>query len=726
MASTSNSVLAKLAIVIDAQNQGFIKHVQASQNALTGLQKSFSSIQTGLQTLGLSFGAFTVGTVIQSAVKSISDFEKEMSTVKAITGATEDEFKALRKSALDLGASTKYTSQQVAGLQIEYGRLGFTTDEILAASKATLDLATATGEDLAKAADVAGSTVRGFGLNANETQRVVDVMAESFNKTALGLDNFSEAMKYVAPVAAAAGASVEETTALLGTLADAGIRGSMAGTSLRKIFTDVAKDGRPLQVRLDELGKKGITLSDAMDEVGRTAQTSLIILSKNTEKTKELTKAFENSAGAGAEAARIMGDNLAGDVDKLSSAYDGLVLSTGNSTSGLREFVSTGTAVLNALNAHNGVLGEYVSKWLKLVFLIPRTVAGIVRAGGELISGTERLSKSQVEEAIRVTNELREKAKLEGNEKDVLEYTKAIAYLTSKYGLLKDKAVEFKEEAVNTKPQQEAAVGLIESLEIQLKDLEDKKKAAFSVRAIEQFNTKISDLKIKLELLNASRPLSAFARGVGSAIKEAKDRVSELSNALVLTDGGLDVAPLVINLNALNEAYDKSGKKTEDWVQNAEYQFGEYEKSLVDFSGVVNSALSGIGQALGSAISGSETLGAGLLKVLGGVLVQLGEMLITAGLGVEAFKESLKSLNGYVAIAAGVALIALGTAISSSISSLGGGGRSGGSSAKTSAGGVINTNSPTFILEGELRIDGRDLVYVYDKNKRLDLNRTNG
>lgn len=111
----------------------------------------------------------------------------------------------------------------------------------------------------------------------------------------------------------------------------------------------------------------------------------------------------------------------------------------------------------------------------------------------------------------------------------------------------------------------------------------------------------------------------------------------------------------------------------------------------IDFTGIVSSGLSGIGHALGSAISGSQNLGKALLGVLGGVLVQLGEMLIAAGVGVEAFKESLKSLNGYVAIAAGVALVALGSYLSSSIKNLGSA-NGGGTSNASRFSGASNNN----------------------------------
>lgn len=339
-----------MAVIIDGQTASFNKAMAQSQSQL----KSFTSgIQSVGAALGITFGAVALFNGLKAAVGIMSEFEHTMSQVKAITGATGKEFEKLQKEALRLGAATKFSATEVGQLQIAYGRLGFNTKEILDATEATLDLAAATGEDLAKAADVAGSTVRGFGLEARETQRVVDVMAKSFNTTALGLENFTEAMKYVAPVAAAAGLSVEETTALLGTLADAGIRGSMAGTSLRKIFTDLPKDGRPFQERLAELAKKGINVADAMDEVGRTAQTSLLILAKNNDKTRELAASFQDVAGEAAKMARTMQDDLQGDVEKLTGAWEGLILSLGK-TGAIRDATQAITGFLSALSGEAG------------------------------------------------------------------------------------------------------------------------------------------------------------------------------------------------------------------------------------------------------------------------------------------------------------------------------------------------------------------------------------
>ena len=319
----NNSILAKMMVQITANNTQFLGAMAKSNAATASFQKSILSAG---KALGVTFGAVQLFNGIKSAIGVMADFEVQMSTVRAITGATGDQFKALEKNALDLGRSTRYTATQVGSLQVEYGRLRFTSKEIINATKSTLNLATATGSDLARSAEIAGSTLRAFQIDAKETGRVTDVIASALNKSALSLDSFGEGIKYVAPVAKATNVSLEETSALMSVLADAGIKGSQAGTSLRRIFTLLTKDGKPLSERLDELAKKGITLADANDEVGLYAQTALLVLANQNERVKELTETYKNANGETQRMADIMEDNLTGDVTKLTSAFQGLIL----------------------------------------------------------------------------------------------------------------------------------------------------------------------------------------------------------------------------------------------------------------------------------------------------------------------------------------------------------------------------------------------------------------
>jgi hypothetical protein len=275
---------------------------------------------------GLVTGVQLFANMVKDAVATITDFEYKNSTLQAVLGETKRGIKDLTDQQRLYGETTLYSARQVADLQIIYSKLGLTTMQIKNATAATLDLATATGEDLAKSADVVGTVLSAFGIDASETTRIVDVMTASFNKTSLGVSNFFEAIKYVAPIAKANNISLEETTAMLGTLADAGIRGSMAGTSLRKIFSSLDKGTGTLSEKFKSLAAKGYDSADAMDDVGRTAYAALTVLVNQADKTDELNNSLQNVNGTAKETAAIMADNLKGDADKARNAFEALAI----------------------------------------------------------------------------------------------------------------------------------------------------------------------------------------------------------------------------------------------------------------------------------------------------------------------------------------------------------------------------------------------------------------
>jgi len=166
-----------------------------------------------------------------------------MLKVKAISGATGEQFKMLQSDAKRLGSTTMFTASQVASLQLELSKLGLTPEEINKSTQSVLDLAQATDSDLAQAAAVSAKIMQAFGLEASDMTRITDVMADSFSSSALDMNKFETAMSSVAPVANMAGASLEETTAILGVLVNNGVEASTAGTALRNIFLDLAKEG---------------------------------------------------------------------------------------------------------------------------------------------------------------------------------------------------------------------------------------------------------------------------------------------------------------------------------------------------------------------------------------------------------------------------------------------------------------------------------------------------
>ena len=300
-----------------------------------GLNKSFVKMAAGIAAATAAFRL--VSSAVGNAIKSFRDFEFQMAKVKAITGANRSEFLKLSKSAQDLGRSTFFTSQQVAELQTNYGKLGFTTKEILNAQEATLQLATATDSDLARAAIVAGSAVRGFGLDASETQRVVDVMAVAFTSSALDIEKFQTSMTKVAPIAKSAGFSIEDTTAIMSQLADSGIEASIAGTSLRNILlkmqdpnSDLVKSFGKTIHSLDELvpalgkfSEEGGSLAEIMEVVDLRQAAAFEQMITSRKRTVELRDALKDASGAAEEMARIVGDTLEGAFKRSESATQG-------------------------------------------------------------------------------------------------------------------------------------------------------------------------------------------------------------------------------------------------------------------------------------------------------------------------------------------------------------------------------------------------------------------
>ena len=333
--------------------------IKSTRKELNQAEKSLKGMNTsskkGIGFIGKMAGAFTVATLAASAFQKISravtqaitngvdtfrKYEFAMSKVRAISGATESEFKALDASAQELGRTTFFTAEQVANLQINFSKLGFTATETLNAQEAALDTAVATGEDLARTATVIGSTLRGFGLDASESGRVSDVMAASFTSSALTLEKFQTAMTKIAPIAKLMGFSLEKTTSVLGILTDAGIEASIAGTSLRNIFlkmsnpaSDLSKSlGRTvgsseeLVEALEDLNKRGVDAESIQGLVNDRQVAAFGIMLNNVEAIKRQTEAYENSSGAAKAMADIVGDNLEGSMLRFKSAMQGLAI----------------------------------------------------------------------------------------------------------------------------------------------------------------------------------------------------------------------------------------------------------------------------------------------------------------------------------------------------------------------------------------------------------------
>ena len=375
---------------------GALGGVSAAAGAATGGIRAMTAalISSGIGAIVVAIGALVSG--FGALISNSKNFEKSLSGLEAITGATTSEMDSLKASAKELGATTKFTAQEVVQLQTEFSKLGFTTAEILDVQAATLDLAAAAGTDLAEAAVVAGATLRGFGLSTKETGRVVDVMAKSFTTSALDMEKFKESMKMVAPIAKTVKVSIESTAGALAVLADRGVSGSMAGTQLRKIMSDLAqKTGKDfqtsLQITAEKLEKAGSTaekLAIAHELVGDRAKGSLIALAENREEVARLGLIYENAAGSAERMAGVQLDNLSGSLTLLSSAWDGFMLSLEDGSGILntlaRGFVDTVTGFLGLIT-QNDLLSESMEKSRTQLFVYE----GQLDSFDEVIGGAE-------------------------------------------------------------------------------------------------------------------------------------------------------------------------------------------------------------------------------------------------------------------------------------------------------------------------------------------------
>ena len=318
-----------------------------------------------------------LGLVGVASVKLAADFEQSMAKVRAVSGATGAEFKALNDNALELGRTTRYTAAQVAELQLNLSKLGFKPKEITQSTEAILNLALASGEDLAQSATVAANTMRGFGIATEESGRVADVMAKSFSSSGLDLEKFSVSMSKIAPIAKAAGFGFEQTVSMMSALADAGVEASTIGTSLRQIFIELSTKGISFSDAMEQIRNstnKTVTATDLFD---KRAAAAAIILAENETKLSDLSTAYLNAEGSAKEMAETMDNTLQGAFLRLKSALEGAAIQIGDS---LKPIIESLTSTVTKLADGFTNLSPTVQK-------IIIGIAGLAAVVGPLLMG---------------------------------------------------------------------------------------------------------------------------------------------------------------------------------------------------------------------------------------------------------------------------------------------------------------------------------------------------
>ncbi|EPE8179612.1 phage tail tape measure protein, partial [Escherichia coli] len=330
-----------------------LARVTRARERYSRAQETAGKLKTGgaLAIGAATAGGYAAGRFLQPAI----GFGKEMSRVQALTRIDQNspQFKALREQALKLGSETQFTASDAASGQSFLAMAGFTPQAIQAALPGVLNMALAGGVELGETADIGSNILTQFNLTADQMDRVGDTLTAAFTRTNTDLRALGETMKYTGPVAAKLGISLEEAAAMAGMLANNGLRGSDAGTAMRASLSRLAS---PPKAAADALKELGVSVADARGKM-RPMEDVLLDLYKATQKygqvdqvsffkdiageeafvglqtlvaaagsgeLQKLTRELQGARGEADRVAKVMADNLDGDLKNLDSAWEGL------------------------------------------------------------------------------------------------------------------------------------------------------------------------------------------------------------------------------------------------------------------------------------------------------------------------------------------------------------------------------------------------------------------
>ena len=339
--SQLNGFKGKVYTATVAVKQKMTGAVGAASNKLNGALLGAGAQMAAMG--GIGFGIF-------DAVKGYADFEEEMSAVKAISGATADEFQRLNEKAIQMGADTKFSALESAQAFKYMGMAGWKTEDMIGGIAGIMNLAAASGEDLAMTSDIVTDSLSAFGLQARDSAMFADVLAAAATNSNTNVAMMGQTFKYAAPVAGALGFSIQDTALAVGLMANQGIKASEAGTSLRSMMTRLVKPTKESGQAMDILG---LSITDSNGKMkpfrdiiadiregmkkltpeskaavagmlaGQEAMSGLLALVNSSDGDfDKLAEAIDNSNGAAERMAKIRMDNLKGDLEQLSGDWD--------------------------------------------------------------------------------------------------------------------------------------------------------------------------------------------------------------------------------------------------------------------------------------------------------------------------------------------------------------------------------------------------------------------
>lgn len=392
-----------------------------------GISKIGSCASTALKaTTAIIGGAATavvgIGT---AAIKTGANFESSMSNVAAISGATGDELKSLTDKAKEMSAKTKFSASESADAFSYMAMAGWKTADMLDGIEGIMNLAAASGEDLATTSDIVTDALTAFGLSASDSTHFADILAKASSNANTNVGMMGETFKYVAPVAGALGFSAEDCATAIGLMANSGIKASQAGTSLRSIFTRMAKPTKEVQGAMDALGIS-LTKSDgsmkSLNEImvdlrkgfsgltqdqkaqmaaalgGQEAMSGLLaIVNASDDDFNKLSDSIANCDGAAADMAETMNDNLSGQITILKSGLEGLAISLYEEMqTPLKDIVKEAQTMVQGLQEafNDGGLDSLITKAGEVMAQI---VTEVAQAAPKLIGTAENLIGSFIQ-----------------------------------------------------------------------------------------------------------------------------------------------------------------------------------------------------------------------------------------------------------------------------------------------------------------------------------------
>lgn len=353
----------------------------------------------------------TVTALGTASVKTAADFESSMSKVAAVSGATGSDLEALSKKAREMGSKTKFSASEAAEAMNYMAMAGWKTEDMLSGIEGVMNLAAASGEDLATTSDIVTDALTAFGLSAQDSGHFADVLAAASSNANTNVSMMGETFKYAAPIAGALGFSVEDTAEAIGLMANAGIKGSQAGTSLRTIMTNLSGD---VKICGQNIGEVTIAttnadgsmrdLSDILADcrvafsglseseqaaaaealVGKNAMSGFLALMNASEgDIDKLSGAIDNCNGAAQNMADIMNDNLEGQLTILKSQLQELAISFGEILlPAVKKIVGWIQGFINVLNS----LPDGVKETIVTIALIAAALGPVLIIVGKVIS----------------------------------------------------------------------------------------------------------------------------------------------------------------------------------------------------------------------------------------------------------------------------------------------------------------------------------------------------